>query len=459
MTTDPRQVATPLVMVARNVSLGASINHGFRNVASTKGLFGKLPLSFLEGADVSVTGLVLPYPTVETVIAKAISPFPGTKPLIFTFRTGFFRSIFQALPVIGLQVSRELDVGRTVYCSWSSGTLIWPAFIQELLAPIVDLALHLDDALSKPTQTSKVEIGYISRPRKLRTVEEEGEDEENDIDAPATKKREAGAAESWQLQMDASPQGGALSVVYGRNMFSWKGEEQLRSEWSTDGYHPIPQNSELRPVRLEIQATVGMDLSLGWHIAGTRQVSDFTHMGLGVGVQGNRGLVMSVSWNRLGQKIKLPIAICPLPMVSAEIATLAVIVPWVAYCGVEFGFIRPRERKRRRLAMAKRQRQLEKHIAKRRIESEQTIDLMSEQVLRRQAKEEEHGGLVITKAEYGYFPSRNKKVKGDAGREKVIDVTIPVAALVDRGQLIIPHKVIKVYSVFRIRRLQRLTLV
>ncbi|KAJ9258022.1 hypothetical protein DTO207G8_1799 [Paecilomyces variotii] len=442
-TEEVKRVAMPLILVAQNMSLGASINHGFRNVASTKGLFGKLPLSFLEGADASITGLVLPFPTVEAVVAKAISPFPGTKPLIFTFRTGFFRSIFQSLPVIGLQVTRELDVGRTVYCSWSSGTLDWPTVIRELLEPIVDLGVPLDDVLSRPAQTSKVEIGYISAPRKSGAIEDEEDEDEDDIDAPATRKREVGAAESWQLQVDASPQGGGLSVVYGRNLFSHKGDEKLRSEWSTEGYHPISQNHDARPVRLEIQTTVGIDLSLGWHISGTRQVSDFTRMGLGVGLQGNKGLVMSVSWNRLGQKIKLPIAICPLPLVSAEIAALAVILPWATYCGVEFGFIRPRERKRRRLALAKRQRQLEKQIAKRRVESQQAIDLMSEQVLRRQAREEENGGLVITKAEYGYYPPRDKKKKGDAGESKVIDVTIPVASLVDHGQLIIPREVIK----------------
>ncbi|GAD93563.1 DnaJ domain protein [Paecilomyces variotii No. 5] len=440
-TEEVKRVAMPLIMIAQNVSLGASINHGFRNVASTKGLFGKLPFSFLEGADASVTGLILPFPTVEAVVAKAISPFPGTKPLIFTFRTGFFRSIFQSLPVIGLQVTRELDAGRTIYCSWSSGSLNWPAFIQELLSPIVDLSVRLDDVLSRPTQMSKVEIGYISAPRKSTTAEEEEEDDEDDDDMPVTRKREVGAAESWQLQVDASPQGGGLSVVYGRNLFSHKGDEKLRSEWSTEGYHPISQDHAARPVRLEIQSTVGIDLSPGWHISGTRQVSDFTRMGLGVGVQGNKGLVMSVSWNRLGQKIRLPIAVCPLPLVSAEIAALAVILPWATYCGVEFGVIRPRERKRRRLALAKRQRQLEKQIAKRRAESQQAVDLMSEQVLRRQAREEENGGLVITKAEYGYYPPRDKKK--NTGESKVIDVTIPVAALVDHGQLIIPREVVK----------------
>lgn len=81
---------------------------------------------------------------------------------------------------------------------------------------------------------------------------------------------------------------------------------------------------------------------------------------------------------------------------------------------------------------------------KRRAESQQAIELMSEQVQRRQAKEAAQDGLVITKAEYGYWAPADKKLKGDAAESKIIDVTIPVAALVDRSQLIIPRDTTKV---------------
>ena len=50
---------------------------------------------------------------------------------------------------------------------------------------------------------------------------------------------------------------------------------------------------------------------------------------------------------------------------------------------------------------------------------------------------------------YGYrsYPSRNQKENGKIeDSEKVADVTIPIAALVNQGQLVIPSQVIKVGS-------------
>lgn len=190
-----------------------------------------------------------------------------------------------------------------------------------------------------------------------------------------------------------------------------------------------------------------MDLSLAWNISGTRQVGRFTRVGFGVGVQGGRGLVMTASWSRLGQKISLPVAVCPMDVVNADAAALAVILPWAAYCALEFGYIRQRERRQRRRAIARRHKQLKRLIPKKRAESQQAIELMAEHVHRRQAREEKEGGLVITKAEYGHYPSPKRWTtdSGDAAKAlEVADVTVPVAALVDHGQLVISKDTVKV---------------
>lgn len=145
----------------------------------------------------------------------------------------------------------------------------------------------------------------------------------------------------------------------------------------------------------------------------------------------------------MAKKINLPIAICPLGLVNPDVAALAVVIPWATYCGIEFGYIRRRERRRLRLELSKRQRALRKLISKKKYESQQAISLMSDQVRRRQAKEEVQGGLVITRAEYGYIPPLDRGVNGDAALKRVIDVKIPVAALVDHSQLVIPCDIIK----------------
>lgn len=434
----------PLIIVAKNISLGASANHSFRNVASHKGILSRFPFSLLEGTEVGVSGLLLPTPAVETVIAKPVTLFPGTRPLNFSLRTTFNRSLLETPPMIGLQVSRQLGERQYVFCNYSSGTLGWPEILQRMLLPVVEIGMNPESMLDPPMQMSKLEIGYLSLPRKSTEAPKPEEEEEEDLDSAADKKKASNAAESWQMQVAASPAGGSLSLNYSRNIFSGQADEPIRSEWSSEGYHPPRPTTNERSVRLEIQTTVGLDLSLGWNISGTRKISDFTRMGLGIGVQGANGLVFTVTWSRLGQKIKLPIAICPLEFVNVDIAALAVILPWLTYCGIEFGLIRPRERRRRRLAIAKRRKELKKLISKRRAESQQAIELMSEQVQRRQAKEAAQDGLVITKAEYGYWAPADKKLKGDAAESKIIDVTIPVAALVDRSQLIIPRDTTKV---------------
>jgi DnaJ family protein C protein 11 len=305
-----------------------------------------------------------------------------------------------------------------------------------MLSPIVQLGVDPEAALSVPVQESQFNIGYISLPKsKKQQVDEEEDSDDEGLTHGNT-------AESWHWRVAASPEGGALTLNYARNLFSGRIDGPARSEWNVEGYQPMVTTTEHRAVRLEIETTARLDGSLGWNISGTRQVGDFTRLGLGVGVAGGRGLMVSISWRRLGQAINLPVVICPLDLVGIDIAALAVIIPWATYCGIEFGYIRPRERRKRRHAIIKRRKELKKLTAKRKAESQKAIELMAEQVHRRQERERAHGGLVIDRAEYGYY--RDQEVKGEEAERNVIDMTIPVAALVDHGQLIIPRDTVKV---------------
>ncbi|PKX99694.1 hypothetical protein P168DRAFT_322894, partial [Aspergillus campestris IBT 28561] len=165
-------------------------------------------------------------------------------------------------------------------------------------------------------------------------------------------------------------------------------------------HYPLPQEVEPRSVRLEIQTSLAADLSLSWVVEGTRQVGEFTRMGLGVGLTDAQGLIMTFSWSRLGQKIQIPVKVCPLDSVTSDASTLALVAPWALYCAVEFGIIRPGTA----------------GIAAHRADSLQAIELMAEQTRRRQAREESQGGLVITKAEYGHYPSGKNKRDGSEGQ-------------------------------------------
>ncbi|KAE8310565.1 hypothetical protein BDV41DRAFT_566473 [Aspergillus transmontanensis] len=451
-TTEIRKVPLPPIIASQEITLGASVNHVFGDVASQKGIFSKRPFSFLRYSAVSVGAMVLPVPSVQANMVKAFTPVAGTKPFNVNFSSSFYKSPVKCPPAMAVQVMKEVGDRKHAYCRWQSGTISWPGAVERLLSPFLDIGLDVDSAFTIPKQISQFQVGLLSLPKSHKQAafmddydeQSEGEEEESEYQQLRSKQRaEDKVGEAWQIGFSVSPEASGLQLSYARNLFSGTAaNDPVRSEWSSEGHYALPPANEPRSIRVEVASTVNMDLSLSWKIEGSRQVGELTRMGLGVGVEGPHGLVMTVSWSRLGQKIKLPIAVCPINMVNADAAALAVIFPWVAYCAWEFGFIRPRERKNRRRVIARRQKELKKLVPIKRAESLQATELMTEQVRRRQAKEERQDGLVITKAEYGHYPS--KKKGNDVGKEyEVVDVTIPVAGLVDRSQLVIPKNMVK----------------
>jgi DnaJ family protein C protein 11 len=399
--------------------------------------------------------MVLPVPSLQANLVKAVTPVAGTKPFRVNLSSTFYKSPVKCPPSVSVQVLKEVGERKHAFCRWQSGTIGWPGVLERLLSPFVSIGLDVDSAFTIPKQSSQFQLGVMSLPKSPQQTafmddyddDPEEEEEESEYRQLRSKQREEDkAGEAWQVGFSASPEASGLSLSYARNIFSGKAVDDLvRSEWSSEGHYPLPPASEPRSVRVEVVSTVNLDMSLSWKIEGSRQVGELTRMGFGVGVEGAHGLVMTASWSRLGQRIKLPIAVCPLNMANADAAALAVLIPWVAYCALEFGFIRPRDRKNRRRVVARRQKVLKKLIPNKRAESLQAIELMAEQVRRRQAKEERQDGLFITKAEYGHYSSM-KKGSHPVTEDEVADVTIPVAALVDRSQLVIPKNMVKVGS-------------
>ncbi|KAI9041753.1 molecular chaperone [Aspergillus affinis] len=451
---EDHEVAEPPILAARDLTLGASVTRVFGDFADAKGILGWRPFSFLSYAGASATAMLLPVPSVETRLAKAVQFVPGTKPFRVNLSATLLHSVYRCPPVMGVQVIREIGEGKHTFCNWSSGIIPWPEVLKVLLSPLGNFDMDVHTALYPGNPDSRFEFGFMSLPNSPLNAaslddDVDDTDEEEDEEYTTVRKKQTAedkAAESWQAAVSANPLTTGLTFNYARNLFSGKpATEVARSEWSSENHYAVPAVDEPRGVRLEIQSTVGVDLSVGWNIEGTRQVGELTRMGLGVGLQGNRGVALTVSWGRLGQRIRVPITLLPLEAANIDLAAMMVLVPFASYCAWEFGFIRPRDRKNRRRVIARRQKQLKKSIPKKRAESAQAIELMTEQVRRRQAKEADQNGLVVTKAEYGLDPSSKKDRKGRdrfSGYEAV-DVTIPVAALVDRGQLVIPKDTTK----------------
>lgn len=437
-------------MSTPEVTLGATVSRVFGDMTSTKGILGKWPFTYLSNSGTAVNAHILPFPFVTTSITKAVAPVPGAYPFRIMFSNAFMNWPHMTPPTISLGTQKQISKRKHAFVSWSSGTLSWPRSIHRFLNPGDDMGVNAGLAMAAFQQASSLNVGIVSEPSRSQKVIslEDDEDDEEDVEFQELRqnKRKADqAAESWRVQVQATPAQGALVFGYGRNLFSGKpANEPVRSEWTSEGYYGVPAEPEKRSVRLEVEANVTLDMGLAFSVEGVRQVGEYTRMGLGVGLQGGQGLALTVSWSRLGQKLKLPITVCTYDNINWDVGIAAVVFPWLTYCAVEFGYLRPRERKNRRRLIARKQKQLRRQIPKKKADSTQAIELMAEQVQRRQAREEAQNGLVVTKAQYGYMSS-GKKVKGyDPKDYEVVDVTFPVAALVDRGQLVIPRETHKV---------------
>ncbi|PYH78478.1 molecular chaperone [Aspergillus uvarum CBS 121591] len=444
------EVPVPLVISTKELQLGVGVHHAFGDLSGSKGILGKPALSFLQYSGLSVNASVLPIPELDVTWAKPFTLVRGTRPFRLELNTVFQRPVWAAPPMVGARLSKQIGEQKHVFANLDSGTLVWPVWFRQLLSPSYEIQDDFKHLLSIPGQLSQFQFGLLSQPttKYMAGIDDDEDDGELDEDAEfedvrSQHRKNNRAAEAWQVGVAVSPQMGGLSFNYSRNIFSGKpSTDASLSQWSSEGHYRLPQENEPRSVRVGIQSTVGFDLSLGWHIEGTRRVGDLARMGLGVGVQSANGLVMTISWSRLGQNIRLPITVCSFEAANADAAAVAVLLPWVAYCALEFGFIRPRERRKHRRVIARRQKQLKKLVPTKREESQQAIQLMMDQVQRRRDREAAHDGLVITRAEYGHYPKK-KRSDGSEREPDVADVTVPVMALVDNGQLVISKNTAK----------------
>lgn len=413
----------------------------FRGMAGTKGLWNMPPFSLVRDSTVIVEGLLLPVPALKTTVARPFQPVPGIKPFQITATSTVQRSLWQTPPTFEVQTTKPIAKRKLAFLSWYSGLLGWP---QPLLDRFPSLGMEIGDASAAASDLSRIQVGILALPKQPQNVveiDEDGDSEPETGNGMPVQKTIDRAAESWQAFITAAPGGGGIGFNYSRNLFSGKpADDPVKSEWSSEGYFPLPKMEEARAVRVQVSTTIDTSLSISWSVKGTRRVGEHTKMGLGVGIS-PQGIMATVSWSRLGQGINIPMIICPADEANHDATVLAALVPWLTYCAIEFGYIRPRNRRKRRQAAARRHKELKKLIPKQRAESEQAIQLMFDQVQRRQAREAAQNGLVITKAEYGYIPPKNKKPKNGFTEPRVIDVTVPVAALVDRSQLVLPKTV------------------
>ncbi|KAI5290501.1 hypothetical protein KEM54_001364 [Ascosphaera aggregata] len=317
--------------------------------------------------------------------------------------------------------------------------------------------------------TSHIELGYTVVPlreeaivERLTTKVVKINDQNHVARELAWERARCDPQTKWGVTILSSPSMPlALSCNYGRTLFARRfdnyNDSELLSRWAGEGYKfnrpvGIDEIVENSGIRLEVSSMLrAEDLSIGWWVDGTRCVTEFTKLGLGVGVQGGNGLMMHIVWKRLSQRIRIPIMMVPVENVTLNLCMLAAALPWTLYSLYEYGIRRPRQRRRWLKHARNERRRLERLVAGKREEALRAVQLMKEMVRRRQEREQDRDGLVILSAEYGYIPPaepRRGRLSSTSGaydeRNPItINVTVPVAALVDQGQLNISAKISK----------------
>ncbi|KAJ5099688.1 hypothetical protein N7532_006689 [Penicillium argentinense] len=423
------------VFNARELELGATLTPNFVGLFGTRPAWNRFPLSILTSSEVSVSALLFPAPALNTTLTRTFAPIPGTKPFHMVLTSTINRSLGASPPSFQLQLSRSLAHRKVGAVTWNTGPWQWPEFLTRSVPSM--FGMSMTDYLAAYTSgSSSLQLALISYAEAPTRLEHAGNSHESDAPrSPASKNDDV--AEAWQTFITAAPQAVSFGMSYSRNVFTGFSTKDLeKAQWNYEGYSPMPMTDEQRPIRIELTCVYNLGGGVAWNVEGSRQVGEHSKIGIGAGIMAGH-VNLTISWSRLTQKLKIPVIILPIAHHGA--ASLATLFPWLSYCALEFGYIRPRDRKRRREANARRHKELKGVIPQKRQESEKAIEMMAEGVIRRQEREAAlPDGLVVAKAEYGYYPPTNKKPKAGFTEPRVTDVTIPVASLVDRSQLVIP---------------------
>ncbi len=438
----------PVSMFTRSVTLGVNGSYKIPGNAAVS------ILQLLNGCEVDAGISVLPSSVLRTAISRSFKPLKGARPLTLQIQTICHKNPLHIPPTVDVSISRQLGQRQYADVSWSSGMWFWPSALQDALGQTLGLGLDNNEPVFM-TGYSSCRMSFTSYPAFDQPASETPEDPskgsgDHRRSAPPTDYPSP-VSEGWAFELASSPFGGALSVSYGRNLFRGQVRKPAQSEWSHVGHQKtqrLPTESP-QAVRMDLEGSISTDGTIGWMMQGSRAVGDFSRIGVAVGVQGPKGLVLSISWNRLGQSLNVPILVCPLDLVNADIIAASIAIPWTIYAAFQYGVIRPKGRHQYRIALLQKRKELEELMHERQAESERTIELMAARVERSQAVEEEIGGLVILEARYGVSrQSRVRPGQKSSAEPRPIDVTVPVAGLVHKGQLSIARGVNKVSSDF-----------
>ncbi|GFZ49378.1 hypothetical protein JCM24511_07498 [Saitozyma sp. JCM 24511] len=230
----------------------------------------------------------------------------------------------------------------------------------------------------------------------------------------------------------------------------------ISADWST----------RLLGVRVKIGAALGTDSGINAFVDGEGKVTASARVGCVVQADLGGGVTMRWRFSRLGQSISVPILLSH--NLNPYVVLCSTVIPAASYAALYHLYLLPRKRRR----IAERVRELRHehadYIAQKRAEAHEAILLLERPTAQRVAAEREKDGLIIISAHYGRatnFSDRGIRLGCGVGtgvnengripvplshpaehgeeshpeeEEVVVDVTVPVQALVQDSRLYIP---------------------
>lgn len=379
--------------------------------------------TLLAGNQVAVTGIVLPVPMLSTQITR---PF-GQNAL--TTRATFIGlpSLTQA-PVVECNLVRRLAIRHSVHIGIHTGSTKWLANLSELFKlPALGTV-----------RNGHASMGYIYQPISSPTESQDGSEEDETSNAPhISSSTRSKRSEAYGVVITSGLQAGGIQakLTWGRTFFVGT---PFTMQTRTPRLNPAKAHQNVG-VRLGAEASIYITGAAHYTLKATRKVLENTIVGVTVSMGsdsgGEAGVVLGLTWSRLGQKFSVPVILAPIP--NTRFLMYATAAPVLTYIVTELLWLRPRERKLREQEAARMRRTQRSKTLRRRRAAEEAAEIMRPSVERKMEAERASGGLVVLSATWG------KAAKNGDSNGLVADVTIALSALVEQGQLVLPTGVDK----------------
>lgn len=259
--------------------------------------------------------------------------------------------------------------------------------------------------------------------------------------------KQIGEGRGWTTQMSVSPADLSISYDYARPVL---GGVKLRSGFN-----------------------IGTGSGLSAFTSADRRITENVRLSLGLNFSlPAGGVVLRVKVNRLGQKILVPITLSP--TFRSDLVLFFAAVPAIGFTALHYGYLEPAEQKRLKNRLGELRESNADLIRERRTAALEARQVLRDQAVKKALAELRRGGLVVLEAWYGrkedFPPTKfsgglvgqeveeeaeqiwwdekgriSSPVEGEGEGEKVNlnketfwDVRVPLQALVNKGQVIVP---------------------